>query len=308
MLRGPSRLVCVLLAVLAGLPWASRGLAEDGGASERHARHRSLTENLDCSACHSPTGWSQLTAQPTEGHFDHARTGFPLTGQHAKVACTSCHGGERRLTRDCAGCHTDTHQRKLGLLCDSCHSSVSWNAVRAIEIHRNTLLPLTGMHALADCTQCHQRASEKQWSGVPADCYACHARDYRRKDIHPLHVGGAGTPASAPLPRDCAQCHVPTAWQPAFVPSGGLRLGSVSGGLASEQAPAGHDLAFPISFGPHRGLGCADCHRSDTIARALRCTGCHSHDPLALRAQHKTTKQPVRDGSCLSCHPGGAAR
>lgn len=296
---------CVLVA---GLCWAARGGAEPGGSSASSARHRSITENIDCSSCHSTQGWSRLNDQPGGDRFDHARTGFPLTGQHAHVACTGCHLGDRKMSRECASCHTDPHQRQLGQQCDSCHSSQSWNNVRAFEIHQNSRLPLTGMHALADCSECHRRASERQWGGVPADCYACHARDYRRKDIHPLHVGGAGTPPSAPFPRDCAQCHRATGWQPAFIPAGGLTIAAAGSGLLAEQAPASHDLAFPISFGPHRGLPCGDCHRSDTIARAVRCTGCHSHDPLVLRAQHKTSKQQPRDGTCLSCHPGGAAR
>jgi hypothetical protein len=180
-----------------------------------------------------------------------------------------------------------------------------WKVTRPLEIHRMTRFPLTGMHVLADCTQCHLRASEQKFTDAPVDCYGCHQQDYQRPGIFP-HTGSA---TSAPLPRDCSLCHRAIAWVPANVPAslGGSLAASTSSPLQAQQAPPGHDVRFPISFGAHRVATCNDCHASLAAPRAVRCVGCHAHDPVLLTQQHK---RPVAtDGaSCLTCHTAGVRR
>lgn len=289
------------LTVLAAGALAAPG-KENQKARVSSSRHQAITAGLDCSACHTPHGWKQVGDSASAGGFDHSRTGFPLTGRHQQTACTGCHGGQRKVTRECVGCHVDAHQRRLGEQCDDCHSSTSFLDVRGLELHRLTRLPLTGMHALADCTACHQRIGERRFSSVPADCFACHAREYRRSDIHPLHVGSA---ESAPFPRDCAQCHRATGWAPAVIAPGALTART---NQALTRAPANHDLVFPISFGSHRSAQCADCHRSEKLSRAVQCTGCHAHSPVRLMKLHESVPGFQASGACLHCHPGGAAR
>jgi hypothetical protein len=189
-----------LVALVAALATADTPTPASSPASSPH--DRSLIGDRDCSECHTPDGWS-LSGGRGRG-FDHAETGFPLTGTHASVLCTSCHVAERKITRDCAGCHRDAHQGRMGVQCDQCHSSRTWNDTRAIERHRRTRLPLSGVHALLPCTSCHLRTTESTWAHVPADCFSCHEKDYRR-DIHPVHQGD---PALTPFPRDCERCHV----------------------------------------------------------------------------------------------------
>lgn len=295
------RNVLALVLLLSMLSAAVAALAGPAG-STRSPHAKSITKGLDCSACHGTQSW-QLLGGGTAGRggFDHGRTGFPLTGRHRHVACTDCHTGERRVTRDCRGCHEDVHDRRLGQACDSCHSATGWRSVRALEKHRMTRLPLTGMHALLDCTQCHQRTTDRQWSSAPADCFACHAKDYRRPDLHPPHTGVAGDPAKPPYPRDCAQCHRATGWSPAFLPaSSALPLSATTGNLRA------HDARFPLSFGRHRGASCTSCHGSLDRPKLVRCDGCHAHSTARLRRQHR--RVPGAQGSCLGCHPGGARR
>jgi hypothetical protein len=247
-------LASLTLAVVAGLlvPELSRA------APEPLRRHRaSLTDGLDCSACHTPDSWKSMSTVSGSSGFDHSRTGFPLSQRHASVPCAGCHRSDRAITRQCSGCHTDAHA-------------------------------------------CHQRTAENTWSAVPADCFACHAADYRRPDIHPLHVGVAGDPAQPPFPRDCAQCHRATGWLPAFV-----RAEVLSAGLAL-RAPAEHDRSFLLSQGPHRGVDCANCHGSAATPGAVRCTGCHAHDELKLRQDHPG--MAAIGSACLVCHPGGRRR
>ncbi len=273
------------------------GKTAKAGKKAKSPHRASITKGLDCSTCHTPSSW-RLMPGGSGGGFDHSVTGFPLTGRHRQTACTACHTGNRKMSRQCISCHEDGHRRRLGQNCDRCHSARSFRDVRAIEKHRGTRLPLTGMHALADCSECHQRSSQGQWSGVPADCYACHVKDYRRTDIHPLHVGAAGQPAFS---KECTQCHRPTSWTPAFVPASfRFRLSQ------SPLAPRSHELSFPIRVGKHRGLECSDCHVALRSPRLVRCTGCHAHNAARVSRQHRRVG-PVRE-RCVHCHRGGRAR
>jgi hypothetical protein len=262
---------------------------------------RSFTADIPCSACHGTEGWRKRGGSGDAGGFDHATTGFPLTGQHVKTPCVSCHDGKRTVKRACVSCHQDDHRGRLSQACDTCHVPAGWKVTRPLEIHRMTRFPLSGMHVLADCSQCHKRASEHQWTGAPVDCFGCHEREYRRPDLHPLHTGDATSP---PFPRDCSQCHRAVGWAPAvFDPR--VLTGSVAQAL--QAAPPNHDVRFPISFGWHRAAGCDDCHTQRATPRLVRCTGCHAHDTARLAAQHKRPV-PTEGASCLSCHPAGIRR
>jgi hypothetical protein len=308
----------LLLVALAGAALGSLAAGTSRAEPPAPREHRaSVTEGLDCSACHVPDGWKSMGAASGSSGFDHSRTGFPLTGRHGTVACTGCHRGERAISRRCADCHQDEHQGRLGASCDDCHSAAGWQTTDAMARHRRTRLPLTGMHALTECRDCHQRTSERTWTTPPADCYACHAADYRRVDVHPPHFGVPGDPDSPPFSRNCSECHHPTGWLPAFLsgnrvqgdfdPTGrvGLALGA---GAASPAASvlSVHERFFPIATGPHRGADCGSCHAVRATPRAVRCTGCHSHGEAVLREQHREVLG--FGGACLVCHPGGRAR
>lgn len=269
------------------------------GAAPRLAHRASVTAGLDCDACHSTESWKSVGQASGESGFDHSRTGFPLTQRHRSVPCAGCHSAERQLTRQCSGCHTDAHAGQLGAACDDCHSAASWYQTETLARHRRTRLPLTGMHALVDCRDCHQRTTERTWTTTAADCFACHEQDYRRPDLHPVHVGVPGDPTQPPLPRDCAQCHRATGWLPVFVGS------DLLGGAALAQTSLrAHDRLFPLSHGPHRGADCASCHPSAATRRLVRCTGCHEHAEVKLLEQHRAV--PAYGPTCLSCHPGGS--
>jgi len=302
----PSRLSSVFaLFVLAiarlAVAESEAGNTTNATSAPASGESRSITENMSCSACHTTTGWRAQGAASAGGKFDHSTTGFPLTGAHVDTPCVGCHGESRPVQRACVSCHEDFHRGRLSQSCDRCHSPAGWRMTRAIEIHRATRLPLTGMHVLADCTECHRRAGADRWVGVPVTCFSCHEKDYRRPGIFPVHAGSATT---APLPRDCSLCHRPVAW----VPAAGLGApGTGTTAAALQAAPRDHDLRFPISFGVHRTATCDDCHTSSATPRAVRCIGCHAHDPATIIAQHR---QPVstEGAACMSCHLRGARR
>ena len=275
--------------------------ARPAAASSPASHGSSLFEGVDCVACHTTEGWGLAGGGGSgSGGFDHSRTGFPLTGRHRSAACNDCHVPSRAITRDCNGCHQDSHDGRLGQSCDACHSARTWTRTTAFERHRRTRLPLTGMHALADCTECHQRGDTRRMSDVPADCFACHENEYLRTHNH--QGNPSATPPVAPYSRDCSICHRSVAWSPATLDDATLMSAM---GLT---AGPSHELSFPIASGPHRGATCDSCHRAPNVPRAVTCLGCHAHDPLRLRAQHRVAVAPDDAAACLRCHPGGARR
>jgi hypothetical protein len=77
-----------------------------------------------CSDCHNPVGWDYW-------EFDHAATGFALTGAHEDLTCESCHaaGADKAQTQSsCVSCHRsdDKHHGAFGARCDRCHQTSSF--------------------------------------------------------------------------------------------------------------------------------------------------------------------------------------
>ncbi len=257
-----------------------------------------VLQGLDCSACHNTNSWGMSDLAGRRGGFDHDRTGFPLTGEHGKQLCTSCHAPKRKVSRDCYTCHRDSHRGKLSRLCESCHNTTSWRQTRAIKDHRLTRLPLTGMHAVLDCTSCHLQRGKRQYQPVPADCFACHEKEYRG-DIHPIHTGDPAT-GQPPFSRICSQCHQAASWTPAYIRAASSLSTSANATLVT------HDRFFLLSHGPHRNSSCQSCHVSQRKGK-VSCQGCHVHSRVRLRQQHKV-RVSFSSSSCLACHPRGGRR
>ncbi|MFT3893546.1 MAG: cytochrome c3 family protein [Anaerolineales bacterium] len=197
-----------------------------------HAKddHHNGEFGTDCASCHKPTKWSEVT-------FDHANTGFPLTGQHGNVQCKACHAnGYKGTPTNCFACHAkdDNHNGQFGTDCGSCHTTKSWAG--ATFDHSMTGFPLIGKHAGAPCQSCHSNG----YKGTPTNCYACHAKDDN-------HNGQFGT--------DCGTCHTPKGW----------------GGASFNHSITG----FPLD-GKHAGLNCTKCHSGGSYSGlSPSCTTCH---------------------------------
>jgi hypothetical protein len=156
------------------------------------------TFGLECTECHNQDIWA-----PIGLIADHARTRFPLIGNHALSACEACH--TRAIAGDYSGapseCHL-CHQREAQFAqpnhvvnnwtvhCHRCHTPADWDA----PLFTHDFFPLVGGHANVDCTACHPGSLFVPISPL---CFACHQQDYLAA---PNHVAlGYST--------DCTQCH-----------------------------------------------------------------------------------------------------
>ncbi len=256
--------------------------------------HGGFVEDLDCSACHTSSGWG-LAATAGSSGFNHDRTGFPLRGAHVQSTCSGCHTGTVKPATTCEGCHRDPHQGRNEGTCAECHNAVAWSDTNALERHRMTRMPLTGRHATAACSACHKRTPDRMTSDVPTDCYACHRDRYHDASVHPSHDGGDGSP---PFSRDCGLCHQTSAWSPAVTDPMSLPRTAM-------RTTSTHDSFFVLTTGSHRTAECSSCHADARRTKLVRCDGCHLDS--ALRTQHRA---PVSRAAtaCMRCHPRGAAR
>lgn len=242
-----------------------------------------------CGACHATTSW-------TDVRFNHARTGFVLTGRHSSAPCKGCHVTDfsSPLPRTCGACHRDVHAGELGVRCEGCHDTTDWRSRFDVDAHRLTNFPLLGAHAALPCVECHAETRERRFARTAVDCQGCHQADALRtaasdKPVNHVLLGLDQQP--------CRECHGARSFTPARFPT--------------------HDSCFPITAGVHAGVACLDCHTTLGGGVTKRCgtgtahcTGCHSNAGTGAAItftdlQHAEGKAPgyvFSDRRCLECH------
>jgi len=276
-------------------------------AANRRGLH-GRAKNATCNSCHAEhAGREASLARFEEGspdRFDHAKTGWPLTGKHGSTKCVDCHKVEFRkseaarlskrknpeagyigLETECAACHGDPHRGTQGPDCRSCHLTTAWNATPGFD-HAKSAYPLTGKHASVPCEKCHrQTTTAVAGSATPprvfkplphGQCSDCH-RD--------VHQGRAGP--------SCSSCHVTESFR-----------------LVETRSFDHARTGYPLE-GKHLQVRCERCHRQDSAGglaagareagavRRLpheRCDDCHTDAHGGQLA-----KRPDR-GECAACH------
>jgi hypothetical protein len=226
----------------------------------------------DCTVCHSTASWTGAT-------FNHASTGFALTGSHVSVACSSCHvNNNYSLTSTaCVTCHqtdynnalTPVNHIQLGFpsTCEICHNTVAWS--QGTFNHNNTPFPLTGAHVSVPCANCHVN---NNYTSLPTACYGCHQVDYQGTN-NPNH-------AAAGFPTTCQTCHTTTAWTGATF----------------------NHTWFSITHGNAQGV-CATCHTNSSDYSVFQCTGCHGNNNSANFHHPSVGGYVYNSINCYSCHP-----
>lgn len=295
---------------------ATRTKLSFGSCSDCHRDPHQGRLGSSCASCHDPASWQKVD----RGTFDHDRTRFPLRGEHAAVACSSCHTSGRE-TQDlrfgsCEDCHGDPHlgqlQRTAGGsstgACADCHTVEGFlPSTFTVEDHQRSSFPLDGAHLAIPCVDCHlpvepealpgglsmlsaRRQAERSGQALKTvtrfrfsdtSCPACHG------DPHDGQTASAGS---------CTACHSTASW---------AMTGSASGGTFDHAA-----TGFPLDGG-HARLACSACHgegsSGSSAAAALpdfstassACASCHRDPHFGSEPPSAKARQPV---SCALCH------
>jgi len=230
-----------------------------------------------CQDCHAVFATSWGTSS-----FQHPPT-FPLRGAHAAARCAACHAdGLGSLPTDCYACHAAEYDATVDpdhaaaafpTDCRVCHDENAW--APAEYRHDLTGFPLTGAHARALCSDCHQSG----YAGTPRDCVACHQLEYDATSDPPHPAAG--------FPTDCERCHTTSAWVP---------------------STWDHDTLFPIDSGRHRDEwnACVDCHVQPSDFSIFECIFCHEHNQADTDQDHgDVSGYAYLSSACLECHPRG---
>ena len=315
-------------------------------ASGKGLHGRLQGKERDCWTCHHEhqgRGFALVDWGPGgERGFDHARTGVPLRGKHAAVACGKCH--ERRLVQEpaiqalldkhparrtflgaptaCAACHFDEHRGQVGTDCQKCHDERGFKPAPGFD-HAKTPYPLLGKHARVACEKCHPRTVDQvEHVGLQpklpsylrfkpvqhGSCADCH------KDPHQGRFG-----------ESCARCHTEADWKTVRAAGGESRAFHdrtryrLEGAHALVKCQACHG-PFPGTPAQFRGLpfgACTDCH-ADAHAGQMRraradgnhCDRCHTVATFEVSGfsleDHQHTRYPLegahRAVACPACH------
>lgn len=230
---------------------------------------------LACNQCHQPPVYAGLTTACASCHQDdapmkhvepgfaarpcdecHDLTGFQsfryphnqwlLQNKHATVKCERCHLSPTGYTGNSQACET-CHQTPafpdhaaFTQSCEACHSDAGWVPASQGNFD-HAIFPLTGSHATASCSSCHQNG---QLAHPPQACSACHAQDRPAR-----HVGR--------FDGECSECHQPTQF-------------------AELKTPWMHTATFALE-GAHAAAACTRCHTT-TYSVDKACLGCHLAD------------------------------
>ena len=258
------------------------GLSQTCTACHKDAHNGRLGQN--CSQCHNFNDWKNTS------QFDHAKTRYPLTGLHTRVACEKCHTpGTDTKPRfvglpfgKCNDCHNDPHHGSFPQSCQTCHNTGGWKHVPTTTLaenfdHSKTRYPLQGKHQTVSCLQCHANGDFKK-PLVFAKCVDCHKPD--------PHGGQFIKRADA---GECASCHTVSGFKPSLFT------------LKEHQA-----TAYPLQ-GKHVQVRCEQCHipkGKETLYKLKfeRCMDCHTdeHQGQFAAAPHLNR--------CEQCHTLNAYR
>ncbi len=228
---------------------------------------------LTCETCHDTVAW-------TDGKFDHAQTGWALTGSHMVPPrqCGDCHVNNNYKLNNtaCVTCHlTDYNntnnpnhvQAGFPQTCEVCHDTIKWTD--ANFNHSKTGFPLTGSHTVPPrvCADCHVNNNYKN---LPTDCYGCHKADYQNAN-NPNHI-------AAHFPTTCATCHDTIKWA---------------------DGKFNHTW-FPLNHGGANGV-CSTCHTNPNNYTVFTCTNCHAK--AQTDARHQGVGGYVYNSvNCYQCH------
>ena len=253
--------------------------------------HHNAFKPKRCEDCHTTVSWKKI--QPGFD-FDHSKTKYPLEGEHAKVACVSCHlkgDFKKELAfANCIDCHLDIHRgqftsRQRKGECAECHTVQGWKpSLFGVKEHATSKYPLEGKHVTVECAKCHLPAGKETIYKVAfANCADCH------KDAHD------GQFAGETYKNRCETCHTVADWHRTLFTILKHR-----------------NTRYPLT-GSHVAVPCAECHVAGAAGRTDKilpfhfedrnCTACHK-DPHngEFRDRMERRRPNGTPFGCEACH------
>ncbi|MBN1198302.1 MAG: cytochrome C, partial [Bacteroidales bacterium] len=291
-----------------------------GRINQQLGYHASIrVRGKTCVSCHSDHhGRNFDIVHFQKDGFDHALTGYTLTGAHTKPTCTDCHKPANisdqkirtkqftylGLTNRCLGCHEDYHQQTLSPTCSDCHGVDSFKPAVNFS-HDKTRFPLTGRHQTVSCADCHKTVIRngtafQEFAGTNhQNCTSCHP------DVHQNKFG-----------QKCTDCHSTVSFRAITGMSGfdhsrtGFPLENKHAGLVCSSChkgnltdPVKHEKCTDCHTDYHEGdfmrqgavRSCADCHTTKGFQGSSFTLGEHNQGPFILKGSHQATP-------CFVCH------
>ena len=250
--------------------------------------------------------------------FDHDKTRFRLTGKHAGVSCSKCHGKKgaggteapKPPPTACGDCHADVHLGQFARSCEACHSTQGFSGAALKFNHQaDSAFPLLGKHALLSCQKCHLKTKTAFPAGpgeavlykpLRASCLSCHG------DYHQGQLSG-----------DCRSCHGFDAFRPA--PGFDHNRSRFPLQLFHEKVSCRgcHPLSGPAAGGKtvqtvqYKNITseCRECHRTfdhnrtafalTGVHQDLDCRKCHNAKTPNLQGTGKNRREEIQ---CAHCH------
>ncbi len=264
--------------------------------------HQAAAFPVTCQSCHSTATW-------TGASFDHATTGWALTGAHTSASCVSCHGDGVFAGKStaCLSCHqtdysgaTNPSHSGFPTTCADCHSTINWSG--ATFDHSRTSFPLTGAHRTTACLACH---GDGVYNGKSTACASCHQTDFNGA-TNPNHTAAGFSNA-------CQTCHTTTAWD-----GGTFNHNTTSFPLSGAHVPLACNSCHGDNVFNGKSTTCVSCHQTDYNGATApshsgfptTCQGCHTTmawSPASFN--HNATSFPLTgahvSASCSSCHGDG---
>ena len=278
--------------------------------------------------------------------FDHTKTGFTLTGQHANERCESCHlnGLFKGTPRDCASCHSQGARWSRGnavkpgnhiptqQVCENCHNTQTFSGARfshadvrpgsCSSCHNGQMAtgkPSGHINSAAACDSCHKTRAWLPAAGfdhkevAPGTCATCH-NGVRATGKHAQHMPVAAS--------SCDGCHKGfTAWRPAAWNHTQVPVTAQCSSCHSGAYPPAD--ARPANHVPYQALSgaainnCDSCHKAgfagwtparlhSSVSVSNQCASCHTGSYPPAVGKPNT---PVHVGvtTCESCHKSTAS-
>jgi len=260
-----------------------------------------------------------LAANQSAG-FDHFSTGFPLTGKHEFIDCSSCHtGGQFKGTPvDCGQCHNNVRAPGKNAqhitssdFCDDCHTVDSWRGARfdhssvvgeCSTCHNNNIAvgkSPSHIQSTQQCADCHNtisftRVGKVDHDAVIGTCRSCHNG-----------ITAAGMPTGhVTTNSECDDCHNTRNWNAVRFDHANITqpCSSCHNGNTAPGKPATHTPTV---------LECDECHHStstwadasfDHSSVTGLCSSCHNGSPII----GKSATHFVTTIDCDRCHSTAA--